>query len=153
MVVPRVNAVEFMMEIVNEISGIREYKSVVKKDCANLTKRVKLLAPMFEEVKEINGTLPQETMVVFASLFIALQSAKQLLKRAIMGQLDKIEHEVVARPPLDNGLGRLPKSSTFNETDTDVVLRRMAVRRSSVEFAQSQKKHDRGQGNCYCQTF
>eukprot|EP01018_Ginkgo_biloba_P034036 Gb_21414 [translate_table: standard] len=80
MVVTGVDAVESVMEIVNEISGIGECKSVVKKDCANLTRRVKLLAPMFEEVKEIKGTLPQETMVAFTSLFTALQSAKQLLK-------------------------------------------------------------------------
>ncbi|XP_075519842.1 U-box domain-containing protein 13-like [Primulina tabacum] len=68
-----------LIEIVNEISAISEYRSAVRKQYMNLARRLKLLTPMFEEIRDSKESIPEESIIALASLVKALESAKELL--------------------------------------------------------------------------
>lgn len=72
--------VQSLIDVVGEIASISEYKCTVKKHYCNLARRLKLLTPMFEEIRDGKEELPQETMKALASFRNALQSAKDLLR-------------------------------------------------------------------------
>ena len=55
--------VESCMELVNEILGIGECRNYLKKEAVNLVRRLKLLTPMFEELREMKDPLPQENIL------------------------------------------------------------------------------------------
>lgn len=69
-----------LIEIVNDISSISDYRISVKKQFCNLARRLKLLTPMFEEIRDSKEKLPIESMKSLISLKEALESAKELLK-------------------------------------------------------------------------
>ncbi|XP_049379448.1 U-box domain-containing protein 13-like [Solanum stenotomum] len=69
-----------LIEIVNDISNISDYKISVKKQFCNLARRLKLLIPMFEEIRDNKEKLPVESMKSLISLKETLESAKELLK-------------------------------------------------------------------------
>ncbi|RAL46144.1 unnamed protein product [Cuscuta campestris] len=69
-----------LIEVVNEISGIPDFRSAVKRQFCTLARRLKLLTPMFEEIRDGKEKLPQPSMDALLSLNLALQSAKDLLK-------------------------------------------------------------------------
>lgn len=72
--------VQSLIELVGEIASISEYKCMVKKQYCNLARRLKLLTPMFEEIRDSKEALPQETVKALASFRDALQSARDLLR-------------------------------------------------------------------------
>lgn len=69
-----------LIELANEISSNGEPRKIFKTECANLIRRVKLLAPLFEEVKEFKGSLPDQAILSFRSIERALQVARELLQ-------------------------------------------------------------------------
>ncbi|KAJ4834442.1 U-box domain-containing protein 13 [Turnera subulata] len=69
-----------MIDTVNDISSISDYRSTVKKQYCNLARRLKLLTPMFEEIRESKEAIPQESLKALASLNKALDSAKDMLR-------------------------------------------------------------------------
>eukprot|EP01018_Ginkgo_biloba_P011744 Gb_13754 [translate_table: standard] len=73
--------VQSLINLVNEIALMGDYRRTQKKDCLTLLRRLKLLMPFFEELKEMHqGSLPQDAVASFSSLEKALQSAKTLLQ-------------------------------------------------------------------------
>ncbi|KAK9290129.1 hypothetical protein L1049_008294 [Liquidambar formosana] len=76
---------EKLMDIVEEISHISNFKCVIKKQSCNLSRRVKLLIPLFEELGEIRERISVETLQALISLKEALESAKQLLRACCQG--------------------------------------------------------------------
>ncbi|KAH9701212.1 U-box domain-containing protein 13 [Citrus sinensis] len=72
--------VQSLIDTVNEISTISDYRGTVKKQYCNLARRLKLLTPMFEEIKESKEAIPEETAKALVSLKEALASAKELLR-------------------------------------------------------------------------
>ncbi|KAH9661378.1 U-box domain-containing protein 13 [Citrus sinensis] len=72
--------VQSLIDTVNEISTISDYRGTVKKQYCNLARRLKLLTPMFEEIKESKEAIPEETSKALVSLKEALASAKELLR-------------------------------------------------------------------------
>ncbi|XP_044482471.1 U-box domain-containing protein 13-like [Mangifera indica] len=72
--------VQSLIDTVNDIASISDYRSTVKKQYCNLARRLKLLTPMFEEIKESKEEIPEETAKAFVSLKEALDSAKELLR-------------------------------------------------------------------------
>lgn len=72
--------VQSLIDAVNEISTITDYRCTVKKQYCNLARRLKLLTPMFEEIKESKEAIPEETAKDLVSLKEALASAKELLR-------------------------------------------------------------------------
>ncbi|PHT46759.1 U-box domain-containing protein 13 [Capsicum baccatum] len=105
--------VEKLINIVNEISGISEFRSSVKKEYCNLGRRLKLLIPMFEEIRDIKEQIPEESMKALVSLKEALELTKELLKFGSEGskiylvlereQIMNKFHEVTAQ--LEQALG------------------------------------------------
>lgn len=69
-----------LIERVNEISAISDYRSTVKKQYTNLARRLKLLIPMFEEIRDSKDPLPDYSIKSLASLVNVLESAKELLR-------------------------------------------------------------------------
>ncbi|XP_051120521.1 U-box domain-containing protein 13-like [Andrographis paniculata] len=69
-----------LIDIVGEISEISEYRGPVKKQYTNLARRLKLLTPMFEEIRDGKEALPGESVRALAWLGRALESAKEMLR-------------------------------------------------------------------------
>ncbi|KAI3937899.1 hypothetical protein MKX01_027826 [Papaver californicum] len=69
-----------LIDVVNEISAITDYRCAIKKQYCNLSRRLKLLIPMFEELKETKEAVSLEVIKSLFSLQQALESAKELLK-------------------------------------------------------------------------
>jgi hypothetical protein len=72
--------VQSLIDVVEDIASIGDFRRIHKKECANLARRVKLLAPLFEEIRELKGALPEEAISCFNALEKALHSAKQVLQ-------------------------------------------------------------------------
>lgn len=69
-----------LIDTVNEISSISGYRSSVKKQHYNLARRLKLLVPMLEEIREAKETLSEETMRLLVKFKEAVESAKRVLR-------------------------------------------------------------------------
>ncbi|MCD7458116.1 U-box domain-containing protein 13 [Datura stramonium] len=69
-----------LTEVVNEISAISDFRVSVKKEYCNLARRLKLLIPMFEEIRDSKESIPEDSMKALVSLKEALESTKKLLK-------------------------------------------------------------------------
>ncbi|XVF20065.1 hypothetical protein REPUB_Repub11eG0166100 [Reevesia pubescens] len=99
--------VQSLIDAVNQIASIGDYRCAVKKDYCNLARRLKLLTPMFEEIRESKEQIPEETVKALVSLKQALVSAKELLRFGSEGskiylvlerkQIMHKFHEVTAR--------------------------------------------------------
>ncbi|GLJ39504.1 hypothetical protein SUGI_0807240 [Cryptomeria japonica] len=68
-----------LIDVLNEITSLGDCKNVMRKECATLSRRVKLLSPLFEELKEIGESIPSDTIGFFDAIKAALHSAKELL--------------------------------------------------------------------------
>lgn len=69
-----------LIAVVSEISAINDYRATVKKQYTNLARRLKLLTPLFEEIRDSKESLPDDSVKALAALFTALQSARDLLR-------------------------------------------------------------------------
>ncbi|KAL6563523.1 hypothetical protein OROGR_002482 [Orobanche gracilis] len=69
-----------LIDILSEISEISEFRSTVKKQYTNLARRLKLLTPMFEEIRDSKDQLPEDSVQALASYASALESAKEVLR-------------------------------------------------------------------------
>lgn len=74
-----------LVDSVKEISMSPECRNVCKKMHGNLVRRIKLLSPLFEELKDNNEELSEEETKGFELLRTALDSAKELLKLVVEG--------------------------------------------------------------------
>lgn len=68
-----------LSESVKSISELPECRNVCKKMYGNLVRRVKLLSPLFEELRDSNQELGEEEVKALESLRVALDSAKEVL--------------------------------------------------------------------------
>ncbi|KAI3750046.1 hypothetical protein L2E82_20670 [Cichorium intybus] len=69
-----------LIDIVSEISQISDYRCTVRKPFFNLARRLKLLSPLFEEIRDIKDPIPDDSYRSLLSLMEALESAKELLR-------------------------------------------------------------------------
>ena len=69
-----------MMEAVEEIAAISDYRNPYRKQLCNLARRIKLLVPMLEEIKDGGDPIPDEAAAILAPLKAALDSAKEVLR-------------------------------------------------------------------------
>ncbi|TKY51623.1 U-box domain-containing protein 14 [Spatholobus suberectus] len=74
-----------LVECIKEISGLPECQNFCKRAYGNLVRRVKLLSPLFEELKDSDESLSEEQLESFEALLVALDSAKTLLKAVNQG--------------------------------------------------------------------
>ncbi|XP_041990935.1 U-box domain-containing protein 13-like [Salvia splendens] len=69
-----------LIDLVADISAIPDYRISVKRQYTNLARRLKLLIPMFEEIRDTRVPLPEDSIRALAALVTALASAKELLR-------------------------------------------------------------------------
>ncbi|KAK6935878.1 Armadillo [Dillenia turbinata] len=72
--------IQKLLNIVNEIASISDYRCTIKKQYCTLSRRLKLLTPLFEEIKEIKEPIPEDSLKSLVLLKEALESAKDLLR-------------------------------------------------------------------------
>uniref|UniRef100_A0A2P2JW22 RING-type E3 ubiquitin transferase n=1 Tax=Rhizophora mucronata TaxID=61149 RepID=A0A2P2JW22_RHIMU len=77
---PKYELVSRLFDSVKVISGLPECRTVCKKMHGNLVRRIKLLSPLLEELKDSDEDLSQEEVKGLELLQIALDSAMELLK-------------------------------------------------------------------------
>ncbi|KAD6119845.1 hypothetical protein E3N88_11116 [Mikania micrantha] len=78
--VGKIGVILKLIDIVNEISSISDYRSTIRKPFFNLSRRLKLLNPLFEEIRDVKEALPDNSFQSLLSLVEALESAKELLR-------------------------------------------------------------------------
>ncbi|XP_043700886.1 U-box domain-containing protein 13-like isoform X1 [Telopea speciosissima] len=91
--------IQKLIDMVNEISTISDYRCAIKKQFCNLARRLKLLLPMFEELRDSKDPFPEDTLIPLTSLKEALESTKELLRSGSQGS--KI-HLVLEREQIMN---------------------------------------------------
>lgn len=69
-----------LVESLKEVSWLPECQTISKKMYSNLVRRIKLLSPMFEELKDSDEELDEQVIKSFETFRIALDSAKALLR-------------------------------------------------------------------------
>ncbi|PSR98271.1 U-box domain-containing protein [Actinidia chinensis var. chinensis] len=69
-----------LIGIVDEIAEISDFKCVVRRQCRDLSRRLKLLTPLFEEFLEIREKITEETVKALVLLEETLESAKEFLR-------------------------------------------------------------------------
>ncbi|XP_010535503.1 PREDICTED: U-box domain-containing protein 13 [Tarenaya hassleriana] len=69
-----------LIDLVNEISLVSDYRTTVKKQCSNLARRLKLLVPMFEEIRDSKEPIDEDAVKILVSLKEAICSAKDFLR-------------------------------------------------------------------------
>ncbi|CAH1433500.1 unnamed protein product [Lactuca virosa] len=74
-----------MIEIIETVGSYMGFRRTQRKECLKLVRRLKLLIPLFEEIKEMNQSIPTRAFQSFVTLKKALLSAKKLLKHCNFG--------------------------------------------------------------------
>lgn len=69
-----------LIDVVGEISAFSDYRTTVKRQYTNLARRLKLLTPLFEEIRDSKEPIPDDSIRALAELVSALESAKELLR-------------------------------------------------------------------------
>ncbi|XP_061373193.1 U-box domain-containing protein 13-like [Gastrolobium bilobum] len=69
-----------LIELLNEIASISDYRPAVKKQYCNLARRLKLLTPMFEEISDMKEAISEDTSKAMLAFKEALESARELLR-------------------------------------------------------------------------
>lgn len=77
---PSIEVVQELIDAVDQIAAISDFRNAFKKQFYNLARRLKLLSPMFEEFKESKEPISEETLKSLVSLKEALVKAKDLLR-------------------------------------------------------------------------
>lgn len=72
--------VQELIDKVSKISSISDYRCTIKKEYCNLARRLNLLIPMFEEIRDSKEPIPAESLKALVSLKEALESAEELLR-------------------------------------------------------------------------
>ncbi|XP_024519572.1 U-box domain-containing protein 13 [Selaginella moellendorffii] len=129
-----------LLDIVNDISMYREYIKSHRKESVSLARRIKLLGPLFEEVRDLKEPLPEGALASFQALKSALEFSKQLLLQCHSGSklYLVLEGEAVSSAfcsavvNLGQALDELPYNSLFlsDEVHEQVVLVHSQLRRA-----------------------
>lgn len=69
-----------VIDLVNEIASISDFRPMVKKQYCNLARRLKLLIPLFEEIRDMKEPISEHTSKAMLAFKEALESAKELLR-------------------------------------------------------------------------
>ncbi|KAA0067706.1 U-box domain-containing protein 13-like [Cucumis melo var. makuwa] len=83
--------IQSLIDVVNEIAWISDFRYTVKKQYCNLSRRLKLLIPMFEEIRDSKDRITEDTLKALVLLKEALESAKKLLRFGSEGKYCIIE--------------------------------------------------------------
>lgn len=71
---------DVVIDLLNEIASISDFRPMVKKQYCNLARRVKLLIPLFEEIRDMKDAIPVDTSKAMLAFKEALEAARELLR-------------------------------------------------------------------------
>ncbi|KAG5237763.1 armadillo/beta-catenin repeat family protein [Salix suchowensis] len=131
-----------LVDSVKEISTLPECRNVSKKMHDNLVRRIKLLSPLFEELKDNNEKLSEEETKGFEVLRTALDSAKELLKLAVEGS--KV-YQTLHRDDIADKFNRITEKieATLSEIPYDKLNLSEEVQ-EQIELVHSQFRRAKG---------
>lgn len=78
------NSVEELMGVIERVGSYSGFRSAHRKECLSLVRRLKLLLPLLEEIRELEY-YSNQALNSLANLKRALASAKKLLKNCSCG--------------------------------------------------------------------
>ncbi|XP_059666047.1 U-box domain-containing protein 14 [Cornus florida] len=160
---PKDALVSQLGETIRDISGLPECQNSSKKMYGNLVRRVKLLSPLFEELKDGDEELGDDEVRGLESLRVALNSANELLRSVNEGSKlyqalhrDKIAGEFQqATEQIEEALSQIPydKLDISDEVREQIELVHAQFRRAKgrmdspdlqleMDLAISQKEKD-----------
>lgn len=84
-----VEVVKEMMEVIEKVGSYAGFRKTQRKECLNLVRRLKLLMPLLEEIKELHADAchpqPHPLTHLLINLNTALLASKKLLKTCNSG--------------------------------------------------------------------
>ncbi|KAB1203541.1 U-box domain-containing protein 15 [Morella rubra] len=75
----KLDAVEELVAVVESVAQFGDYRRTQKKECCGIVRRLKLLLPLFEEIRDLEKPIPEAGIVWLSNLKKALVLAKKLL--------------------------------------------------------------------------
>lgn len=72
--------VKELMQVIDTIGSYGGFRKTQRKECLNMVRRLKLLVPLLEEIRELDGQVSSEALNCLANLKKPLLAAKKLLK-------------------------------------------------------------------------
>lgn len=75
----QVDVVGELLSIVEHVKCMGEYRSTQRKECQTLVRKLKLLLPFLEEIRDLDKRIPEPAIECLKRLKKALHSAKKLL--------------------------------------------------------------------------
>lgn len=69
-----------LVGVVELVAQFGDYRRTQKKECYNLVRRLKLLLPLFEELRDLETPMPEKGTACLCNLKKAFLLAKKLLK-------------------------------------------------------------------------
>lgn len=76
----KLDAVEELVAVVESVAQFGDYRRTQKKECCGIVRRLKLLLPLFEEIRDLEKPIPEAGIVWLSNLKKALVLAKKLLQ-------------------------------------------------------------------------
>uniref|UniRef100_A0A0E0J239 RING-type E3 ubiquitin transferase n=1 Tax=Oryza nivara TaxID=4536 RepID=A0A0E0J239_ORYNI len=137
--------VEKLVELVEEIAAISDFRNAYRRQFCNLSRRIRLLAPMLEEAKEGPRPLPEVSYSALRRLREALADSRELLRLGVSGskislvlEREKIMmsfQDITAR--LEQALGLI----SFDELDISDEVREQ-VELVHAQFKRAKERSD-----------
>ncbi|RWW21320.1 hypothetical protein BHE74_00004957 [Ensete ventricosum] len=119
-----VAVVESLLRAVEEIAAVSYHRNAYKKQFCNLSRRVRLLAPMFEELRDSKKPISDKAVTALASLGRAIGLAEELLRFGSRGSKISLctQNSVALSAMCDDHL-----TCTFEESYSWICLHVMSV--------------------------
>lgn len=74
-----------LIGVIHNVGSYEEYRRSQREECHILSERLKLLLPLFEEIRDFEGQIPESGIECLMRLKKAFSSAKKLLKTCHCG--------------------------------------------------------------------
>ncbi|XAR59891.1 Ubiquitin--protein ligase [Bertholletia excelsa] len=77
--------VEELLQVIERVGSFSNYARTQRKECLNLVRRLKLLVPLLEELRDLHASISPEALLCLANLKRSLSYVKNLLKTCNYG--------------------------------------------------------------------
>lgn len=78
--VEELHVVQEIVGVIESVAQFGDYRRTHKKDCSGIVRRIKLLLPLLEEIRDLETPIPETGIAWLCSLKKVLLCARKLLK-------------------------------------------------------------------------